>query len=362
MAAEGISLDQCLDLVNATNDDFILDKLSVTLNYPKYEMMNDFLSKRKKTTAGERYTSNIQLEDATNGGHVGMLFQNDTSNVNDTDHKVISEWKRYGNNVSYDQIQMSINKAYKTKQYDYLKSKKLAMYRKTGDDIQEAGWSVPISSSDATSVIGIPGWITMGTDDSTGGFTGGAGKYLDGTALTVGNLSSTTYPKWNNWYADHKGNLDSTFLDTLGDANRATDFEAPIIPAGKIDGVETGMPSKVAYYTSNNVIKQVEKIARNSDDRIGHDLGKYAGKTTYKGIPLHYVKLLDTVQAYLWGTDPLFAINFDMLYPVVLDGWYFNVDQSKNAFSHTVITQYIDLIWLIHCENKQMGGFLISEQ
>ena len=358
MAAEGITLSQCLDLVNATNDDFTLDKLAVTLNYPKYEVLNDILRTKKKTTAGERYTTDIQLEDATNGGHVGMLFQNDTSNVNDTDQKVISEWKRYTNNVSYDQIQISINKANKTRIYDYLKSKKIAMYRKAADDLQEAFWSVPATSSDSTSV---PGWITMGTDNSAGGFNGGAGTYLDGSALTVGGLSSTTYPRWTNWYADHKGNLDSTFLDTLGDANRATDFEAPVSP-GKVDGVTTDMPNKVGYYTSNNVIKQVEKIARNSDDRIGNDLGKYAGKTMYKGIAFNYVKLLDTVQAYMWGTDPLFALNFDELYPVVLDGWFFNTDQDKNAFAHTVITQYIDLVWLMHCANRQGAGFLISEQ
>ena len=356
-----LTVQQSLDLVNATHDDFTLDKLSAVLTYPKYEVLNDILRNKKKMAAGTNYTTEIQLEDATNGGSVGMLFYNDTSNVNDTDQTVTTPWKRYTNNVSYDRIQMSINQSEKTRIYNYLKSKKLAMYRKAADDIQALFWSTPTGTADSTNPWGVPGWLTMGTDDSAGGFTGGAASYTDGTAFNCGGLSSTTYAKWANWYADHQGNLNETFLDTLGDGCRATDFEAPVSP-GKVDGINEQGPAGLAFYTSNNVIKQVEKIARNSDDRIGYDLGKYQGKTMYKNIMFHYVKILDTASANLYGTDPLFAINFDILYPVVLEDWYFQVDQDKNAFSHTVITQYVDLVWNVHCENKQQAGFLISEQ
>jgi len=357
-----LTVSQCLDLVNATNDDFTLDKLKVALTYPKYEVVNRILPNYKKTAAGENYTTDIQLDDATNGGHVGMLFYNDTSNVNDTDQKATTAWKRYTNNCSYDRIQLSINAANKTRIYSYLKSKKIAMYRKSADDIQAAFWSNPTGSADTTSIRGVAGWITMGTDDSTGGFTGTNGEYLDGTNFDCGGISSTTYPKWTNWYADHKGNLNETLLDTLGDACRATDFEAPQNVGGSVDGVATEGIAGMEFFTSNNIIKNIEKIARNSDDRIGYDLGKYQGKTMYKGIPFNYVKILDTASTYLYGTDPLYAINFDMLYPVVLEDWYWQVDTEKNAFSHTVMTQYTDLVWNTHCEDRQKAGFLISEQ
>ncbi len=356
-----LTIQQCLDLVNSTRDWFTLDKLSVALKYPRYEVLNRILPMYKKMGAGENYDDDIQLEDATNGGHVGMLFYNDTSNITDTDVKIVTPWKRYTNNVSYDRIQLSINEPQKTRVYKYLKSKMIAMYRKAADDIQEAFWSNPSGTADVNTIRGIPGWITMGTDDSTGGFTGGAASYTDGTAFDVGGISSTTYTRWQNWYADHKGNLNETFLDTLGDACRATDFEAPTSP-GVVDGVNEEGLAGMEFFTSNNVIKQVEKIARNSDDRIGYDLGKYKGKTLYKNIPFNYVKILDTAVANLFGTDPLFAINFDQLYPVCLEDWYFQLDTEKNAFSHTVLTQYIDLVWNLHGENKQQFGFLLSEQ
>lgn len=357
----GISLSQFLTLLNATRDDFIPDKLTMTLNYPRYEVLNDILRNRKKMASGERYTSNIQLEDSTNGAAVGMFFVQDVSNLYDTDHKVISEWKHYTNNVSYDLAQVDINKGDRVKEYDYIKSQKMAMYRKTADDLQEQFWSAPASSSDAHKIFGPASWLTQGTDN-TEGFTGTTGKYLDGNTFNPGGISAATYPKWANYYGDHNGNLNETLLDMLGTANRATDFEAPIEP-NKIAGVDSNAPSKlVCYYTTNEVIKSVEKIARNSDDRIGYDLGKYAGQTTYKGIPFRYVKLLDTVNANLWGTNPIFAINFDVMYPVVLNNWYFRTDEGKNAFAHNVVTEYVDLYWLFHCENRQSAGYLINQQ
>ncbi|MCJ7828714.1 MAG: hypothetical protein MUP81_03115 [Dehalococcoidia bacterium] len=361
-SASGISLSQFLTLLNATRDYFIPDKLTMTLTYPRYEVINDILRNRKKTATGERYTTNIQLENATNGGAVGMFFVQDVSNIYDTDQKIISEWKHYTNNVSYDLAQIDINRGDKIKEYDYIKSQKMAMYRKTADDIQEQWWSAPATSSDATSIFGPPCWLTKGTDNSTGGFTGTSGYYLDGNTFDCGGKSASTYPKWASYYADHNGNLNETLLDMMGDANRATDFEAPLIPAGTVSGVETAVPKKVVYYTTNNVIKQVEKIARNSDDRIGFDLGKYAGETLYKGIPFRYVKQLDTASTYLWGTDPIYAINFDVLYPVVLQNWYFRTDEGKNAFAHNVVTEYVDLYWLVHCENRQGVGYLIDQQ
>jgi len=356
-----LSVEQCLDLVNATNDDFTLDKLAVALRYPKYEVVNRILPNYKKTAAGENYTTDIQLEDASNGGSVGMLFHNDTSNVTDTDQKVSTAWRRYTNNCSYDRIQLSINQANKTRIYNYLKSKKIAMYRETADDIQAITWATP-SSSTSNDALGIPSWLTFGTDNSTGGFTGGNPRYSDATTFNAGGIDASTYTRWKNYYADHQGNLNETFLDMLGDACRACDFEAPTNVGGTVDGVDTQGVLGMEFFTSNKVIKNVEKMARNSDDRIGNDLGKYQGKTLYKGIPFNYVKILDTAQTNYYGTDPLFAINFDMLYPVVLEDWYFQVDTDKNAFSHTAMTQFTDLVWNWHCENRQQAGFLINEQ
>ncbi len=363
MSASGISLAQFETLLNATRKWFTPDQLAVTLNYPKYEVMNRILRKYKKTKTGRSYTTNIQLEDSTNGGAVGMFFVQDQSNLYETDHKPETAWKHYTNNCSYDLAQVDINSGDKLKEYDYIESQKTAMWRKCADDIQEQWWSAPATSSDANKIFGPSSWLTLGDDNATikSGFTGTTAQYLDTNTFNPGGVNPTTYAKWRSLYLDHNGNLNETFLDLLGDAVRATDFEAPLEPQ-KVNGVEENVPRKVQFYTSNNVIKQVEKMARNSDDRIGNNLGKYQGKTTYNDIQFNYVKLLDTAQSTQWGTDPLFAINFNVLYPIVLRNWYWRHDKGKNAFSHNVYTEYTDLYWGCHCENRQGAGFLVSQQ
>ncbi len=362
MAASGMSISQFETLLNATRSDFERNELAVTMNYPKYEVVNQILPNYKKTRSGKNYTTNIQLEDATNGGAVGMFFAQDQSNLYDTDQKVTTEWKHYTNNCSYDLAQLDINKGDRVTEYDYMMSQRLAMWRKIGDDLQEQFWSAPASSSDTNKIFGPSSWLTYGTDNATitSGFTGTTAQYLDTNTFNPGGVSPTTYDRWRSLYLDHNGNLNESLLDLIGDANRATDFEAPF--RDKVKGVDTGVPAKVQYYTSNNVIKNVEKIARNSDDRIGYDLGKYAGKTLYKNIPFNYVKLLDTAQSTQWGTDPIFAINFDNLYPIVLRNWYFKPRVAPNAFAHNVYTEYVDLYWAVHCKNRQTLGYMISQQ
>lgn len=360
-SASGMTLAQFATLLNATRDDFIPDKIAMTLNYPRYEVGNTILPKYKKTGSGENYTSNIQLEDSPNGGAVGMFFVQDVTNLYDTDHKVTTAWKHYTNNCSWDEAQLSVNKGNRVKEYDYLKSQKMAMWRKVFDDLQEQWWSAPTTSSDTNKIFSPPCWLTNGSDGDTGGFGATSGYYLDGNTFNPGGIDAAAYSKWASYYADHNGNVNETLLDMLCDACLETDFEAPLPTGVKIEDVQENVPSRVQFYTTKNVIKQIEKIARNSDDRIGYDLGKYRGKTTYKGIQFNYVKLLDTASAYLWGTDPIYAVNYDVLYPVILDDWYFKTKTGVHPFSHNAFTEFVDLYWAVHCTDRRGAGFLISQ-
>jgi hypothetical protein len=363
-SASGMTLAQFETLLNATDEDFEPNKLAMVLNHKKYEVTNTILPKYKKWGSGESWQSHIQLEDATNGGHTGMFFVQDQVNLYDTDQTITSNYRHYINSCAYDEAQVDINRGDRVQRYNYLKSQRMAMHRKTADDLKEAFWSAPASSSDTTSPIGPFGWLVTGTDNSTGGFTGGDPYYLDGNTYSAGTLATGTYTDWKSYYADHNGNLNETLLDLMGTANRKTSFEIPLVPnLEKVDGVDTNVPMKVVYYTSDNVLKNIEKIARNSDDRIGYDLGKYAGETTYKGIPFRYNDIFDTASTYLYGTDPVVAINWDVMYPVVVRNWYFKSKVKEHPFSHNAFNEFIDLYWAgVHCDNRQQCGYMINQQ
>lgn len=356
----GMSISQFATLLNATNEDFPRGQLAVTLSHKKYEVTNQIIPQFAKTGSGKQWETHIQLEDSPNGGFTGLFFAANQTQLFDTDYTLTSYYRHYKNSISYDLLQLDLNRGDRVQRYNYLKSQRMALHRKVADDLKEEFWSAPASSSDTTSMVGPFGWLTMGDDNDTGSFSGGNPYYLDGNTFTKGGQSASTYTRLKNFYVDHNGVLDATLLDKMAIANLKTSFEVPVIPGQQgIDGVNT--PLSVIYYTSANVITNVEKVARNYDDRVGYDLGKYRGETTYKGIPFRYNDIFDTASTYLYGTDPIVAIDWKVMYPVVVKGWKFKGMVKDNAFCDTAKDEFVHYVGCVHCDSPQLTGYMISQ-
>jgi hypothetical protein len=207
------------------------------------------------------------------------------------------------------------------------------------------------------------------------------------TEYNSGGLTSsaTVNARWANYYADHGNTIDDTLLDKLARAFRKCHFQAPLEP-GKIFTDDTfanfrlysndnniGEIEKMArkaddrfanfrLYSNDNNIGEIEKMARKADDRLGADLGKYMGRTMYKGIPWVYVDILDTADTDTYGTNPIFGVNHDQFYPVVLRGEYFRINKPMSKVGqHNVLTVYVDLSYAYLCENRRQAGFLLTE-
>jgi hypothetical protein len=356
----GMSIDQFATLLNATQEYFKPGQLAMTLNHKKYEVTNQIIPQYAQMGSGKQWETHIQLEDSPNGGHTGLFFAENQTQLFDTDYTLTSYYRHYKNSISYDMLQLDLNRGDRVQRYNYLKSQRMALHRKVADDIKEDFWSAPASSSDTTSPIGPFGWITMGDDNDTGSFSGGNPYYLDGNTYTKGGQSASTYSRLKSYYVDHNGVLDSTLLDKIADADLSTSFEVPIIPGQQAVGDVGNM--SVVRYTSKNVIINIEKVARNYDDRVGYDLGKYRGETTYKGIPFRYNDIFDTASTYLYGTDPIVAIDWKVMYPVIVKGWKFKSQLKDNAFCDTAKDEFVHLVYVgCHSENPQLSGYMISQ-
>ena len=63
----------------------------------------------------------------------------------------------------------------------------------------------------------------------------------------------------------------------------------------------------------------------------------------------------------LRGTDPIYGVNHDWFYPVVLRGEYFRINEPiTKVGQHNVLTVYVDLTYQYICENRRMAGFLVN--
>jgi len=137
-------------------------------------------------------------------------------------------------------------------------------------------------------------------------------------------------------------------------------FETPTIAGEALDPKSNF--NNFRMYTSSNVILNLEEIARKSDDKVGFDLGKYAGATIFKGIPFKWINDLDTELTYVRGADPIYGVNHSHFYPIVLaDNNFRRTAPAPIKGSHNVLEAFIDLTYAYVCDNRRTAGFLISD-
>lgn len=368
--AEGITIQQAIDLGQATLNLFEQDALQMTLKHQTYGVLNQwFKTDKMQVEGGVRVEKHISLRDVGNASHVRM-YETDTPNIANVDESIKVEWTHAQTSFSYSTKEIAMNMGSKTRIYNLMKQRRDNMYREFADLLEEAAWKTPASASDDRSPIGIPGWLCQGTENSTGGFTGYTPSYWAAASSTfnAGGLacSASSNNRWANYYADHQNKLDDTLLKKLRRAIRLTKFQTPTFAGQAIDPESSF--SKFRLYTTSNMLDALEEIATKSDDNIGADLGKYAGAVIFKGIPLTYVDSLDddannaTQQGYVYGGDPIIGVNHNHFYPVVLDGENFKINKPMSKVGqHNVLTVYLDLTYAYVCDNRRTGGFLISD-
>ncbi|MHC4332612.1 MAG: phage major capsid protein [Planctomycetota bacterium] len=363
----GITIEQAIDLGNATLQEFKQDKLEVALKHQTYEVLNQWFRKDKvQLDGGDRVTRYISLRDTGNAQQTRM-YDTDVPNVANVDEIIKVEWTHAQVSFSYSVKELAMNRGNRTRIYSLLKQRRTNAFREFADLLEELAWRTPTASSDDLNPFGIPGWLVQpdtNPQGAQGDFNGYTGDYWasgESSMATVGNITcnATTNPRWANYYEDHEGNLDSSLLKRLRRSFRKTKFQSPMFAKQTID------PNSGFYnfrlYTNSNVLDEVEEIAQKSDDRLGADLGKYAGKTIFKGIPFMYVDVLDDAKQYVYGSNPIFGVNHQHFYPVCLDGENFRVNKPMSKVGqHNVLTVYVDLSYAYICDNRRTGGFLIS--
>ncbi len=365
----GITIDQAIDLGQATLETFEQDALQVALKHQSYEVLNQWFKGDKiQLDGGDRVTRYITLRDAGNAQHVRM-YDVDTPNVANVDEVIQVNWTHAQVSFTYSIKELAMNKGNRSRIYSLLKQRRINAFREFADLLEEAAWQTPSSSNDDRSPFGIPAWLVPADNGITSGaegFIGYNGYFTtadDSTsqASTTGNIpsSATTNSRWASYYSDHQGNLDDRLLRRLARAFRKTKFQSPMFAKQAIDP-ESGF-SNFRLYTNDAVITEVDEIARKSDDRLGNDLGKYAGTTIYKGIPFKYVDSLDTELTFVRGADPIYGVNHNHFYPVCLNGENFRINKPMSKVGqHNVLTVYVDLSYAYINDNRRTGGFLIS--
>ena len=359
-----MTIEQAIDVGHATLASRRKEALEMTFNDITHELYNTWFRAADRDS-GDSIKDYITLKDTGNAKMIA-LWEEDTHNLVNTDEEIKVDWVHASTNMDYNRVLLAMNMGNEVRVYNYLTGKQKNMYREFGELLQKKLILSPLSASDKKNPHGLASWLSLGTDGSQGGYTGYKGRYNDGSGTTydVGTIScsASDKPRWASYYADHDGQFGDKLLDLLARATRKTHFTPTMIPQAV---AKETVASPFRYYSNDNVIGNLEAMARKMDDNVGPDLAKYFGNVLYKGIPFVYVDMLDDSANYsdIMGIDPIYGVNHDYFKVTVLRENDFAEGKPKERDNmHNVLTVPLDVSFAIRSINRQRCGFLISQQ
>lgn len=235
--------------------------------------------------------------------------------------------------------------------------------------LESRAWAMPDTSGNKYP-HGIPYWIVpitgaQATATPAGAHQGGNPTgFSDCAGLSAADATYARWKSYNGTWDNSTGDITETCLERMGRMFRRLKWRAPAM----VDDLKQPKFQKLRMYTDETIIDAYSRAMRKGRDDLSIDptMGYGAGLSSqgdpvFKGFPLIWVEELDTADTTNRGANPLYMINHDYFYPVVETGCYFREDVPMRTVDQPdVFTTWVDLNFNFLCENRQLGGGLIS--
>ena len=370
MAGEPI-FEQNLDVIHGTLERFMIKEPPLTYAYETYEDLNIWMHPQIMQVTGDELKGFITTGTVGNAGAKNPWAEDSIIVKNITKEYSITPFKHYQGAMAFNKMEVSANsgpeKIFDTVKLQYRKAKAELI-----DALRLAYWTGPTSAADVDAMYSIPCWLPLGTNGSTGGYTGYKARYNDaavagnvaGTSFSKGNLNSTAAlnPEMASYYADHQGNIDESLMRIVNEALMRLNFSPPV----DVPDPVLSKANRYACFSSKNVMLTLNVLYRALNSQVGPNMfanGYYPlSMIPLPGaIRLVWVDILDTRRDAIYGADPIFGINMNTVYPTYLKGWNMRLTDNDNAGRHLVGQKFIDFGGQVFCDVPSKAGFLISD-
>lgn len=369
------TIDYNRDVINATLEHWLERQPPLSFAYQTYQFFNTGFAKNVKKIGGRKLKSAITTGTVGNAGFTNVWAEDSVVIKNITKTYELDNIKHCQGAMAFNKVEMDANKTAEAAEqiFDVVELQYNKAMAEVIDKLYLASWTGLAAATDVDSIYGIPTWLSMGTVSSTGGYTGYRARYNDasntgdaaGTAFDKAGLTSsaTEQPEYANYFIDHLGVLDESLYLSINKANLVLHFQPPIM----IQGHNVPVVSYVAY-TNQNMILTLNALNAKLNANVGpqpNSAGYFptTGPILPGGIPVVYVDILDTRRDSVYGADPIFGVNHNVLYPVVLNGWDFKITEGDATNRHLVTDRFIDWVGQWWCaRSPRYAGYLICDR
>jgi len=313
--------EQIDDFVVNTLHEFIKNKwVDISLDKQKYYFAERFgrgknFSKRQKkggkiaNMRGDELSWRIQVQN-TGSFADSELYGTENVTVKDLVKEAKVQWTKQRVGFKYDidekMFQEGPNEIIRN-----MDVRRHSMFNDFHEGMETRMWTSPTSSSQSPrKPFGIPFWVQQSSTAAFGFNGGNPSGFTSGRA----GIDSDTYANWKNGTFTYNTMSDDDGLKKMAEACVKCHFMAP----HSFKELGGDMPDH-ELFTVWGVVDQMERALKNSNDNIGHDLGKYRGSwnntnLAFRGIPVCYVPALDeTGGDALDSNDPIYGIDWNNL-------------------------------------------------
>ena len=358
----GVTDSALLDLIATTQENLPWDgKFSTLVKYQNYEVCDRWFKDEKVTLqSGTSITRNVQYGESGAAKFV-LPYASESPSVNDVQTTLNVRWSRAQTDYSIERSEMLMNKK-RAKLIELIKSRRIDAMQSMADLLEERMWLAPSTTSNSTQPYGIPYWITPITAAQVGVTDGfqGANPYAGGGTTdqfsTCGDIdaSASAYSRWRNYndvWNTATGAGDATDLERWRKMYHKTHFKAPSLNSQIVSG-----EFALAFYTNITTLLNAERLMESRNDNLGYDVGKAAGQTVFRGVPIKWAVPLDDDTTY-----PLYAINHNHFKIYCLADQYFReTEPISDRQQHNVYTTFVDLQFNALVDDRQKCGGMIS--
>jgi hypothetical protein len=222
-----------------------------------------------------------------------------------------------------------------------IKPRRIASLLALVEDIEQLTFGSAPGVDDNVNPWGLKYWIVY---NATTGHTGGAPS----GHTTKGGVNPSNVPNFKNYSFKYTAVGDNDLLKKLRTMFRKCRFVSPL----QNPDYRGAIRDRYRLYCNEETLSGFEDVARSHNSNLGTDLAMMDGAAYISGYPIIYVPQLDSDSA----SDPIYAVDHSVFYPVCLTGDYLRESGPDQGDSHNTWNMHTDLTYNFLCVDPRRCG------
>lgn len=330
-------------------------KINTAFELNTYHFMNVLAKEgRRSEQGGDQIEMAIELSKDGTVNRLGSPYDELPVSSSARVFNISATWRHYHRAYMVNRVSLSAakNGKYSQKLLDEVNLQRLKVAKDYAGTFESDMFTLGPTSTDNRFLYSLYYWFPKALAGvTTDGYNGTTAEFADGTTTTtIGGINSTdanTNGLWASPTVLYEG-FNNQFALKASKMFHKLNFEAP----DNAEDLAATRKSNYKIVAGENVILEMEQIARAHGDNFGNDIGMLKGQLMIRGVPVRKANKLDG------DSDlPIFWYNLAHFSLLSQQGWWFAEDEPmRDGDRRLAIITDVHTRAQAWCDNRRYGG------